>query len=165
MIIAFVAFSWINHACYLHGANSAPSVSVPSGHLLCGGFVTLNPTKLGFLSIHKYFLSLISWVLPGILVHPCRVARETLLLSLMLPRTADLVCPDAEHAAATSGASCEAAASIWAEKEDSSGAAGLLLRDRSLLSRGCPPCHLMVQNSTVQDCKLLSAPFAMSDPQ
>ncbi len=77
----------------------------------------------------------------------------------------DLMCPDAEHAAAGRGASCEAATTIWAEKEDSSGAAGLLLGDRSPLSQPCPPCHLMEQNSTVQDCKLLSAPFALSGPQ
>lgn len=79
--------------------------------------------------------------------------------------TVDLVCPDAKHAAAARGASCELATNIWAEKEDSSGAAGLLLWDRSLLSRPCPPCHLMVQDSIVQYCKLLSAPLAPSDPQ
>lgn len=69
------------------------------------------------------------------------------------------MCPDAEHAAMAGGASCEAPTDIWVEKEDSSGAAGLLLGDRSPLSQPCPPCHLMVQNSIVQYCKLLFAPF------
>lgn len=73
--------------------------------------------------------------------------------------TVDLMCPDAEHAAMAGGASCEAPTDIWVEKEDSSGAAGLLLGDRSPLSQPCPPCHLMVQNSIVQYCKLLFAPF------
>lgn len=94
---------------------------------------------------------------PAALPHAAAVTEER--------ETVDVVCPDAEHAAAARGASCEAATTIWAEKEDSSGAAGLLLGDRSPLSQPCPPCHLMVQNSTVQDCKLLSAPFAMSGPQ
>lgn len=146
-------------------------VFTPVGPFALGVFfVTLNPTKLGFHSIQKYFLSLISWVLLWILVSHRRVTRETLPLSLMLQwsqgrGTADVVCPDTKHVAAARGASCEAATNIWAEKEDSSGAAGLLFGDRSPLSWPCPPCHLMVQNSTVRDCKLLSAPFAMSGPQ
>lgn len=71
----------------------------------------------------------------------------------------DLTCPDAEHAALARGASCEAAAAIWAEKEVSSRAAGHLFMDRSPLSQAYPPCHLMVQNSIVQYCKLLSVPL------
>lgn len=71
----------------------------------------------------------------------------------------DLACPDAEHAVVASRASCEVATAICALKQDSSGAAGLLFTDRRPLLPPCPPRHLMVQNSIVQYCKLLSAPF------
>lgn len=136
-----------------------------------GFFCDSKSNKIG-ISLHPEvlpFLNLLSAALnpcvplqcyrgdPAALPHAAAVTEER--------ETVDVVCPDAEHAAAARGASCEAATTIWAEKEDSSGAAGLLLGDRSPLSQPCPPCHLMVQNSTVQDCKLLSAPFAMSGPQ
>lgn len=148
---------WIQ-ACYARWFDSGPSFQIPGG--------TLSPTKLGFRSIQTYFLSLISWVLYLILVYHYSVTTETLLLQCSRGgETLDLVCPDAEHAAAARRASCKAATSIWAEKEDSSGAAGLLLGDRSLLSQLCPTCRLMVPNSAVQYCKLLSAPLALSDPQ
>lgn len=167
MIIAFVRFSWINHACYLHGANSAPSVSCSSGHFALWGFCDSKSNKIG-ISLHPQVLpfpNLLSTAWDPCASLRCYQGDPAALPHAAAAETADLVCPDAEQAAAASGASCELAATIWAEKEDSSGAAGLLFGDRSLLSHGCPPCHLMVQNSTVQDCKLLFAPFAMSEPQ
>lgn len=82
----FVSLFWTNHACYLRGANS-DSVFHSCWDIYSWDFVALNPTKLGFHSIQKYFLSLISWVLLWILVCPCSVTEETLLLSLMLQRS------------------------------------------------------------------------------
>lgn len=81
-------------------------------------FVTLNPTKLGFHSPYPQVLPLLNLrsAAPASPGRPCGVARGTQLLSLALRRS-DLVCPDAEHAARAGGASCRAAAAIWAERE------------------------------------------------
>lgn len=83
--------------------------------------VTLNPTKLGFHSPHPQALPLLnlSSAAPDSPPTPaslrcCRGDTQLLWLALRRP---DLVCPDAEHAAAAGGASCEAAAAIWAERE------------------------------------------------
>lgn len=83
--------------------------------------VTPNPTKLGFHSPHPQALPLLnlSSAAPDLPPprRPCGVAGgDTQLLWLALRRP-DLACPDAEHAAAAGGASCEAAAAIWAERE------------------------------------------------
>lgn len=91
LLDGFVNFFWINQACYLYGANSSSSFgfSCPQFFSPVGTFAlwfseALNPTKLGFHFIQKYFLFLISWVLPWILVCHYSVTRETLLPSLTL---------------------------------------------------------------------------------
>lgn len=82
-------------------------------------FVTLNPTKLGFHSPHLQVLPLLNLWSAAPDAHPaslrcCRGDAQLLRLAL---RRSDLVCPDAEHAAAAGGASCEGSAAIWAERE------------------------------------------------
>lgn len=81
--------------------------------------VTLNPTKLGFHSPHLQVLPLLNLSSAAPDTHPASLRccqGDTQLLSLALRRS-DLVCPDAEHAAAAGGASCEGTAAIWAERE------------------------------------------------
>lgn len=125
----------LNKPCLLSAWGSA-SVFQFRRDIYCGGFCDSKSNKIR-ISLHTEvlpFLNLLSATL-----NPCVPLQgyqgDTAALShTAAVETADLMCPDAEHAAVASGASCKATPTIWAEKEDSSGAAGLLLGDRSPLS-------------------------------
>lgn len=73
-------------------------------------FCDSKSNKIG-ISLHAEVLPLLNLLsaAPGSSAVPAVLPGETQLPSLA-PRRSDLVCPDAEHAAAAGGASCEAAA-------------------------------------------------------
>lgn len=147
-----VYFFWLSQACYQHGTNWFFLLPV---FQLCD-FCDSKSNKIG-ISFHPEVLPFHN--LLSAALNPC-VSLQCYHGDPAAPQccsghwgeTMDLMCPDAEHAALARGASCKAAITIWAEKKASSGAAGLLLRDRSPLSWVLPSMPL---NGAEQHCTVL----------